>query len=1115
MPLRLPGRLHFWVTLVVLCFLLPSLLAFFSWRFLQEKHLTSLLRTELEHSLQASVDLHIQREGLSTWSVRDLRLPANSDSLSFLELDALSLHLQPSRLFSRCLALDSLVIEGLRIQVDWDEGLPAWLDSLLLAPSAASKLELITWPKDFSDLCQIAASNHFQSDSLRLIFRDLRFELSGKSGESEYRIQSPALHAQALLPPFDEKDFADLALNQWPERHRGILQFSWSGLWEQSKGPLKLLKNEILSMQLKAMLRHHADASIQIEKDTLRASLAWAQPLSAFDFELQQDEFPLPDSLKSLLELKLPLDGSALQLGSKLETLGASLPSTFDLNLLLEKKTTGWQLEAQEDFHLRQPQSKLLARGPLVVDQIEMRLHAEQSVRLDSMGLWREADLSQSMQLFVGALSMREGVQMHALDLEQSFEGRFYTDGTKLRSSGLQATLSLRVDSLQTQAGVDLQALHLRALDLQVRCAIASTDSLEWSLRSRALVDGIQMDCAGDGHLPSVQVLSQLSAESAFPLLAKHSWQLFVDAQELPLVRVDPSLRGSSDLHLHLGTTQHPSFALRKADIFADDQTLLLAFEATLLSQSAFYLSAGKPLVYLPDSLWLTGSTLQEFTFETLGFSKVRVYADELPPIDIQMDARALPYLAELETEFLPLEALGDYAPAAALEAGTGLCKAELSFNLDSTFLLTQLHYDLSAFRLSMAVDPWLMDDGNLQLKGDWKGDRLNYGLKFHANRVRRPSLRAAWEDLNLASEGELDLSLTTVQVAEIVQVPGRCDWEFAAPQMGFEMQGSIACPDFFFPEQSHGTIRMQMQGERRRPWPGLRVTGDMRLDLAMAPLNRRGEREVSGRVDCDLQSLRFRESLDLTELDLFLPFSLTLDDQNLPIESLGSPPPDWETQQMWKRAHAFAPPGRPAGAGWNLRVKSCQVEGLPLKNLAAQIFLEGGRLDVPEFRVQAFEGDFIASSFFGLRLEGPWQVHAQAAHVDSRRFELGRHLTKEMEQSRVDALFAFAGVGLNPARVEGSVRFPDIASEVGLNLLRAMDPEGEDPSIGRLRRYLELPAFPYHLQNLSVKIAHGFARPEVDLAKNPWSPLPAVTIPMSPLPLEFMLKQVALTGDE
>jgi hypothetical protein len=139
---------------------------------------------------------------------------------------------------------------------------------------------------------------------------------------------------------------------------------------------------------------------------------------------------------------------------------------------------------------------------------------------------------------------------------------------------------------------------------------------------------------------------------------------------------------------------------------------------------------------------------------------------------------------------------------------------------------------------------------------------------------------------------------------------------------------------------------------------------------------------------------------------------------------------------------------------------------------------------------------------------------------LDSRYFEFGDRAKGGASKARglVNAVMHVEGEGLDLGALDqlrGQLRMPELDRQVTLNLLRALDAQGVDPSIGKVRKLLELPGFKYRVEAVDFDVAHGFARPKVALRKSPFSPLPDVSIPMSPLPLGFMVRNFALAEEE
>jgi hypothetical protein len=315
------------------------------------------------------------------------------------------------------------------------------------------------------------------------------------------------------------------------------------------------------------------------------------------------------------------------------------------------------------------------------------------------------------------------------------------------------------------------------------------------------------------------------------------------------------------------------------------------------------------------------------------------------------------------------------------------------------------------------------------------------------------------------------------------------------------------------------------------RPWPGLRFSGTLGIEQRVEHLGD-GLYHTSGRLSSQLDSLAWQQDAALQDLVLDLPFEQML--RLEPVFSLDSDrrrsPLDWSGLRGWDRRQpvfegsarttaAGTSGGGREGEGWALRIARARYGAWSLDALMVDLRPGQGRLDIPEFRFNLFGGGVRGSAEVVGLDSTRYALDCSLIGLDSRYFEFGDRLGGGRGQGGlVHAVMSLEGQGLDLDALDqlrGWLRMPDLDRQVTLNLLRALDAQGVDPSIGRIRRLLELPGFRYRVERVEFDVAHGFARPRVSLKKSPFSPLPDVAIPMSPLPLGFMVRNFALAGEE
>lgn len=1136
-PRRRLRRALLWLLLVGLA-LAVVVAAAGSW-LLENHRLSRLLSARLSTLLKTRVTLEIERRGLGIWELRHLALGGDSLQAPDLELARLGLYAQPGLLWKRRLHLDSLVVEGLRLNLAWRDSLipPTWLDlSDTTQRADTSSLDLPRY-------LRLLADNHWCLDSTRIVLRGALLTLRGSQAGQPLDLAGPPLALELRTPHIGPDDFRELARRRLPPRVLAGMHAGWSGDWRDGAAgapwrPLPLppgLRETLalsgLGLARRPLLLQQLDFRLELARDTLR--LAGRLALRPSDLSLSYDtrDLPLPERLEATLEMAWPVRAqplrAGLDLGLRLEQEGLSTRAAGRADMRQAKQ--GWRATAtwrQElDTQLERLGMLDTFEAPALTGRLSLTLEGSAELLLDSTWAAGRGSCRETLRARSAALGLPDyGLSLEGLDLTQTL-------GAEL---DLAQALPLR-PRMEVSARLERLALGTPPLEdprqLDLRLSLVGggpCDSLTLAADlGVASWFGGRVDLSAGGRLPALREwLDDYEAWLERPerLQGLPLW-LDLETSTLVLDGLDPSLAGGLRASAHFETGRGLRF---RGEAVPDGLRLRAAGQELDLPLHRLEFEGGAVLGDLyaelpwPDTLW------------------VELRPDPLPALSVQLGHREGAVRLKADWRQLDLPRLLALLPPAwqpagvELGAGTGHLQADIRLDeggapVDGTIGLALAGATLGAsgYRVESL-------ETRLELALDTLG--TDYSLDLRASALVQEEPAWSWEGLTLAGSGRLDLPLALVLGDTLWLEPGRggpqaAEGRFTLELESLDLAGTVEAdaadwrgllPDLV-------SSRIALGGKRQlRPWPGLRMTGTLDLEQRLARLPS-GAVLVEGRALGRLDSLDWQQDAHVEQLVLDLPFrqELVIDPLfavDVPVDGRRQPV-DWNALRGWNRGQPdFAPAaGRPvdalAGRGWSLRMALARYGAWSAEALAADVRVGQGRLDVPEFRCGLFGGGVRgALSVVGVDTTR-YALDCSLIGLDSRYFEFGdRTSGSSRARGLVNAVMHLEGAGLDLGALDqlrGQLRMPELDRQVTLNLLRALDAQGVDPSIGKVRRLLELPGFRYRVGRVDFDVAHGFARPRVALKKSLFSPLPDVSIPMSPLPLGFMIRNFALAEED
>ncbi len=1141
-------RWRVWRTLLISLALFLLAVGLIGQYFLQDARLARLLREQLSAALQTSVDLQVRRSGWHRFEVLELAIGGDSRTPPFLQIERLGVYPRPGRLWDKRLHLDSLVVQGLRVNLSWQDSLllPAWLG---LDDSTAVEDNSGTDPLEY---LRLLADKGWRVDSTRIILRDLRVGLSGQQGGRPLDLDSPPLGLTLRLPELDPAALRALAQGELPPRVLASMLLAWSGDWrERASGsgtetgaglrPLPLppdtretLRLAGLELERSPEILQGLDLSAELVRDTLRLGVQLEARPRDLALRWESRRLPLPTYLLTRLELTWPVRENPLQaqLGFELELSGPGLATTARATARLVQQSPGWSLRADWSQSLKSRLAELDPLGralelPALGGDLALDLTGSLQLEVDSTLSGGTGRYRETLVATAGRLELPEsGLAVVDLQIKQTLRADLdladpLPSQPELDLTGRVGRLELGLAPLDDPRDLDL-ALHIRGR--------GSRDSLDLTGElSMAHWQQGRLDLSLSGRLPSLTEwsedcqswLDQPERFQQLPLV------LDLETSQLSLDGLDASLAGGLRTSAQVRCGQGLDFWLEAVpgglQVNAAGQRLDVPLHRLLLEGHAWLGPLDNPIPW-PDTL------------------VVELRPDPLPPMTLQLgrqgqQARLLQSWKGFDLPRLLAMLPPAWQPADVdLKTGRAFLECDLLLGADGLPLGGTAGLGVNGVRAE--VPGYGVEE--LELRLDLALDSLgvDYVLAGAGEALNMHDPVWSWEGLSLAGSGRVQAPLTRILADSLWLEPGRGGaWpadltlELGLRSLNLSAQLTASLADWRNQRPDEARLVLFMGGAGQlRPWPGLRLTGKLGLEESFTNLGQ-GRYHTRGRLHARLDSLAWQGSAALEELALDLPFEqvLTLE----PVFGLESDrrrsPLDWSGLRAWDRRQpefeerSVARREGRDGEGWALHVAKARYDNWSLEALMVDLRPGQGRLDIPEFRFNLFGGGVRGSAAVVGLDSTRYALDCALIGLDSRYFEFGDRLgggkgRKGRKGGLVHAVLNLEGQGLDLQALDqlrGQLRMPDLDREVTLNLLRALDAQGVDPSIGRIRRLLELPGFRYRVERVEFDVAHGFARPRVSLRKSPFSPLPDVAIPMSPLPLGFMVRNFALAGEE
>ncbi len=1103
------------------------LLALYLLRNLSTPALEALLASQLSSQLQTTATLEFQREGLNHFQLNDIELGKDSLHAALLSCKAIHLYARPSRLFKREIALDSLVVEGLELSFEWRDNLllPDWLLNLSSSEevdsSASTELTELLAP------LKMLAQRKLGLAPAMICLRDTRVSLAGTQQGRALHYLSPPLGLTIHSPALSAIDFLELSEARLPKELAAGIQLDWAGSWQDAAyamadSPLPLMPELVnsladasLDINSSGKLSQHLSAGMSLARDTLNASLSIGYKPSELHLSYAGQRIELFDSLQVELSASLPVITSTpqvrLQAALRLPLEGLELG--FVTQSTLSPQDSLWKLEGMAEQHLKVNLDLLPARSQsllLPLTSLEGELDGDTNFRLltSSGGDPLKLELTQELHLAIEELALpEEGLHLEKLRLQSSTTtqldpaaGYWPITFSQNLAGDMQLELSSELTGLSNTTGTI-------ALELE------STGSLEDSLRVSTRFNGsfpevAEFELISRAGLPALRELEPWLENPALAMAQYPTGSISLRAMFPDLSLVDTAASGSARMELALdhGSEIAGSFMLGPDGIWLMDD---LAFQLPVI-QADFHLPVLDPQAMPPGPLTL------ELVMAELGELDMFWHqVDGLHKVDYKLRRlRIAELVSQLPNGILPADVGID----------RGLLWAEGAITLDQDFQVSEMDMQLRLAEAEAHDARWR---GNgLQLTTDLKADKDSLHTVIQSNLRQLICTRPVWSWEEIALDLDMGLRLpaaATLQDALILLSEGA---DASASQhlslshgaSGFEVAAAIELPSLLDPFTASGQVDLLLDTPMLvQPWPANHVDGRVAIHLQLPPGESGSWRKLEGMISLDLSRLEAPD-LELSGLHLRLPViqELRLDGERLLQVHPGDPSYDWNRLRARQREEIAFDQSPSNLGGWSLGLKRVEASGLVLEDLCADLVMAPGRLVCPEFRAELLGGGARGSFQLMLKDDAPFaEMQASLIHLDSQRFDFAS--TAEGAQAeRLDIVLSFSGGGWTAdewEQVRGRIRMPDLAAPVTLNLLRALDEQGIDPSIGRLRKLLGLPGFRYRVESVDFDVDHGFVRPQVALRKGLLSPLPDVAIPMSPLPVRYLLEELDVTS--
>ncbi len=1069
------------------------------------------------------------------------------DTDAFFELASVDVYYHATRLLSREIAVDSIVVSNPNLSL-------CWQDSLLLPSWIALPADTVEQPEEES--CEQGLGLRrlegwsVSVEPAQLILRGLQLSASGSHQGKPFALGTPELDFSLRLPGIAPADWLVLDQRRLPVGFLADFLAQWNGTWRQQEEALTLALPGItdadsLQLKMRGSLSQRTSADLCVTADSLRFVASAELGMEELLIELHGDTQQLPRSLSCGLNLTLPLTEAlaGIRPAGVLCEVQAALPdwnSELRLGAALDSLAVlEWELT------LAQPLEALSGFLPFFLPQYfsEMQPFAG-DLNLQGRGHLDPTTFSGAQRFHFGldldALSLpRYGVSLAQVHTAADF-GCVLQD-TLPTQMQLDAAFSLTDFALNTTAlGIHglpprLQSIGCDTMSVEAQASLpVLEDSLSCSfdLSLGSLLDADYFLSLG-ASLPAVNELIALAGDTmliADPLCALDvfaslpTW-MFLESTRVPLEGLVEGVSGA--VRLSAMSQSGGGQWQAEAALIPDGVELRTSEEAE----------------WLPLPLHQLGTSLSYST----GQEELALFLKAPPLSAIQVQLCPLPQGVQIEATStgLRLRELVDIAERLRVfempfgsrvegELGVGF---ELVLNSD--FMPDSASVRVTLDHMNAAHMGYQASDFSTQAGVRWTPSGVELGADWNLSHAGPEAQPALWSGLHgrLTAAAAADVTrlpelegLLPAAWPAPARDPGRvanAQAEIEMHSLGWNADLNWQCADWRLPTQSTLVLNSHISTADTlvSPWPDVHLGGDLTQQLRVEPMD--GD-TLSLHFDTDglLSEVRYEELARLSRLHVAFHFAQDLvpDPANPWLALQLQPPPvDWDLLRSLGRDEPREAPE--AARGWALRVEEIEAMGVVIQQLALDLRAGQGRLDCPRFQCRLLDGE-VRGAFRVAGWDPPeYGLWCTVTGVDSRQFSFGRkdeavsRSTGPVPRAdRLDVVLSLSGSGADLDaldQITGTMRFPELGREVTLNLLYALNQYSPDPNLGRISRLLNLPGFRYSVETLDFDMAHGFVRPQVALRKSFLSPLPDVSLPMSPLPLGFLVRNFALVEEE
>jgi hypothetical protein len=1069
---------------------------------------------------------HISLQNLRFGGIAEYHGEVDPDSLQMLAIGALDIHLKPLAVFDRNISVDSISVREVKLNICWQDSLwlPAWL--------AAAPEESTQTPAETGSTASID-THGFSSSATKILVENLQINLVGYSSGKIVDLRSPPLNFAFDLPALSTADIDEILAGNLPRGLTTRILSEWSGYWdnESGKAPLAPYLSEYSAsdpgFRITAPIKQNMDFDCSSAGDTLNLNFDFALALESFAIDFQGILPDLDGELTFSIIASLPLlaDYPQLQIESEwgfgnLNSSGdfrASLSSESWQSLLLNPQMT-IDAELYHSMDLKPLAGLLSVIHPDSANDLSGKI----DVNLKLAGLLDTGlkssllDVSQEFNLDNLQLVLPGyGISIDSLNLEESL--RLKLIGTETAEFDFESRISDGLININPTVYAGdlllpqrLQLLECADLDIALGLNTASQEdsiSLSCDLSLSSILD-TRIDISTATTLPPIEEILKLSET---PLTELLDLALYFDLEsgKIDLQGLYPDIAGAGRISSSINTGNgrlNLGFS-----IVPDDFTY--SFDETTL-EFPFY-SLGFSMSLWPDSL-----------LEKIWHCDWSFNPDPLTPMQGEMvfsenGGGQLSW----DWEKLRLAGLLKMIPGSGFTElpdfkASGKIDMHGFLELGDTWMPTISELDLNWSRGRFSGFGYGFNRADSRIELFWNPDSMICDLEFSAKELSQEEPKFSWQGLTCALNSSVAYSsreMIGLPAVSGANSSAEGKIEFALASLG--LTGDLKFESSKWEQLDSWILELilgiKSENEALHPWPGLIAGADMQIEMDLFP-----QEEKVSRLECliagDIDSLLWQEQIRIDQmvLDLALLQDLIVDLENPQLIHLAiDPPVGWNSNRSLYR-------GEEAEKTWSLTTTRVAYDNWHLEDLALDLRLMQGRLDCPQFQLDAYQGQVMGSFFVDRLMDPIYHLDCRVTGVNSRMFSFGRTNSskKDGKAGRLDLILDLSGKGIDLDALEnisGHLRFPELGREVTVNLLRLINQYTVDPNIGRVRKLLSLPGFRYRVESLDFELNNGFVNPRVSLRKSFLSPLPDISLPMSPLPLNFMVRNFALSEEE